>query len=100
MAPDWLVTSILSFMTMPISTEDKEKHPEGPNFPLIVALAGITLALLMIAAVIFLAVRGKKDLPLNHQHHTQAQVLEPITNDTTHYADMYWAEIIIPSALG
>lgn len=68
---------ILSSMATSISTEDKDNHPKGPNFALVVVFAGIALALILIAAIIFLAVRGKKDVPLNHQHHTHVQNVVP-----------------------
>jgi hypothetical protein len=85
-------------MTIPISTEKKEIHPKGPNFPLVVALAGITLLLIMIAAVIFLAARGKKDIPLNHRQHAQTQNLRPRIGGAPHNIEMYRAEIILPSS--
>lgn len=88
---------ILSFMTTPAPVEDRNSHPKGPNFPLIVALAGITLVLLMIAAVIFLAVRGKKDLPLNHQQHSQASNM-PMEYNVADTAKIYRGEVILPFA--
>lgn len=57
--------------------EDKENHPKGPNFMLVVIFAGIALALILITALIFLTVRGKKTIPLNRQHHTHVQNVLP-----------------------
>lgn len=87
---------ILSFMTTPTSAEDRNPHPKGPNFPLIVALAGITLVLLMIATIIFLAARGKKDLPLNRQH-SQARNVR-MEDSVAYDAKVYGGEIILPLA--
>jgi hypothetical protein len=78
-----LASGILSFMENPTSNEGKGNHPKGPNFAVVVALAGVTLILLLIAAVIFLSARGKKDLPLNHKH-TLAKSLMPLTGDSAH----------------
>lgn len=69
-------TGILHCMDTP-TTVDKENHPKGPNFMLVVIFAGIALALVLIAALIFLATRGKKIVPLNHQQHTHVQNVLP-----------------------
>jgi len=48
---------------------------------LVVVLAGIALALILITALIFLAARGKKTIPLNHhQQHTHVQNVLPGTS--------------------
>ena len=47
---------------------DRQVHPKGPNFGMVVISAGIALIVIFIIALIVLAIRGRRDIPLNHNH--------------------------------
>jgi len=54
-------------MSEPNSTKDYRVYPKGPNFPLIVALAGVILLLLFIGAYFLVSGHGAKMLPRAHR---------------------------------
>jgi hypothetical protein len=62
-------------MTQPSSTSDYRQHPKGPNFRLIVILAGVAMIVIFIAAVLILKGGGKKLLPKVPDQHPTSQVL-------------------------
>ncbi len=51
------------------SEGDRQKKGDAPNFPAVVLYAGIVMVLIMIAAVVFLHIRGRKVLPKIPDNH-------------------------------
>jgi hypothetical protein len=54
-------------MSEPSSTKDYRVYPKGPNFLLIVALAGVILLLLFIGAYFLVGRHGARLLPRAHR---------------------------------
>jgi hypothetical protein len=67
-------------MSEPRTTKDYRVYPKGPNFLLIVALAGVVLILLFIGAYFLVGGHGAKMLPHAHRRDAEptSQVVMPL----------------------
>jgi hypothetical protein len=77
----------------------RRNHPRGPNFNIVVISAGVALIVVFIIALIVLAIRGKKDIPLNHthqDHNARVQWLAPGVGAKA--AEAFMPEVVAPVA--
>ena len=66
-------------MTQPTSTANYRKYPKGPNFLLVVILAGVAMIAVCLIAVLVLRSEGKKMVPKVPDKHPTSQITPQIT---------------------
>ena len=65
-------------MTQPTSTANYRKYPKGPNFLLVVILAGVAMIAVCLIAVLVLRSEGKKLVPKVPDKHPTSQITPQI----------------------
>ncbi len=65
-------------MTQPTSTANYRKYPKGPNFLLVVILAGVAMIAVCLIAVLVLRSEGKKLVPKVPDKHPTSQIIPQI----------------------